>query len=393
MVPALVSLALDYYRDPLSYSHLADASFPLPHGFTREFSALCSALSRQHVDITATSLGTSADELAAAARFFARHVLLDPSADLYRCLGVSPRTPRDIIRQHYLFLIKLFHPDRLPEASAADVACSRRVNLAYHVLSHAERRAGYDREVKTRRRVAYSEPREFFRLHPVPLQAAAQPPARRAHARRSWAILVSLAVLIGGAAGFAMWHLKPMQVLRADGSLAGRAEPPLPYYLRGQDNAAAQQRQPAAPTTGAHAASMTPPTAADAEAARTMASDPAAIGTRIGDLLQIALRRGDISSLATLLADSQADARHLRAEHLLQEARATLGADSRLWLALKDMAWRQMPDGTITGSGEAVIAKRSGSVATPEVLSAPMTLELIPVGTDYRIRRFRLHDN
>jgi len=52
-----------------------------------------------------------------------------------------------------------------------------------------------------------------------------------------------------------------------------------------------------------------------------------------------------------------------------------------------------MPDGTITGSGEAVIAKRSGSVATPEVLSAPMTLELIPVGTDYRIRRFRLHDN
>jgi hypothetical protein len=392
MVPALVSLALDYYRDPLSYSHLADGAFPLPRGFTGEFSALCSALSRQHIDATATSLGTSADELEAAARFFARHVLLDPSADLYRCLGVSPRAPRDIIRQHYLFLIKLFHPDRLPQASAADVACSRRVNLAYHVLSHAERRAGYDREAKARRRVAYSEPREFFRLHPVPLQAAAPPPAGRAHARRSWAILVSLAVLIGGA-GFAMWHLKPMQVLRADGSLAVRAEPPLPYYLRGQDNAAAQQRQPAAPTTGAYAASMAPPILAGADTARTTESDPAAIGTRMGDLLQIALRRGDISSLATLLADSQADARHLRAEHLLQEARATLGADSRLWLALKDMAWRQMPDGTITGNGKAVIAKRSGSVATPEVLSAPMTLELVPVGTDYRIRRFRLHDD
>lgn len=222
MIPPLVSLALDYYRNPLSYGHLADGSFPLPRGFAQEFSALCTALSPQHMEATAQLLDASADELEAAARFFARHVLLDPSVTYYRCLGVSPRATREVIRQHYLFLIKLFHPDRLHEATAADIACSRRINAAYDVLADARKRARYDQDtLGSKRRLTYSDPREFFGPHGVPLGAAETPhPGRFAGRGRALSVALGSVLLLVSAAALALWYFEPMRLLRAERPVA-----------------------------------------------------------------------------------------------------------------------------------------------------------------------------
>jgi len=396
MIPPLVSLALDYYRNPLSYGHLADGSFPLPRGFTQEFSALCSALSPQHMDTTAQLLNSSADELEAAARFFARHVLLDPSVNHYRCLGVSPRATRDEIRLHYLFLIKLFHPDRLHEATAADVACSRRVNAAYEVLADADKRARYDQDtLGPKRKLTYSDPREFFGPHGVPLRAAEAPHIGRfAGRRRAVGIVLVGVVLLGGAGALALWSLEPMRSLRAQRPAAQAETPPLPYYLRREaatDPAPGRAEAPATP-----AAIAAPATAAAASAdagAVATDTDAAAIGSRIAERLQIALRRGDTALLAELLANPAAGDPRLPADGPLDAAQRRLRADGRLWLALEHMTWQWLPDGRIAGRGRAVVTERGTADATPTELTTNLTLELVPVDAHYRIQRIHLQDD
>lgn len=392
MIPPLVSLALDYYRDPLSYSHLADGSFPLPRGFTQELSALCSALSPQHMDATARLLGASADELEAAARFFARHVLLDPSANYYRCLGVSPRASRDVIRHHYLFLIKLFHPDRLHEATAADVACSRRVNAAYHVLADADQRTRYDRDtLGSKRRLTYSDPREFFGPHAVPLGAGeALHPRRLAVRWRTVGIVSAGVVLLAGAGALALWSLEPMRSLRAQRPVAEAQTPPLPYYLRRGATTDPADGRAGAPATAAIAAAAV--ASADAAVAATD-SDAAAIGSRIAERLQIALRHGDTALLAELLASPEGGEPRLQVDGPLREAWSRLGADGRLWLALGRMTWQRMPDGRITGRGRAVVTERAAAAVAPTDLTTNLTLELVPVDAHYRIQRIHVQDD
>lgn len=66
----------------------------------------------------------------------------------YDELGVTPTATAAEIRSSYLSLARRFHPDRLGSASAADraVAAERmaRINAAWAVLGHTERRASYD---------------------------------------------------------------------------------------------------------------------------------------------------------------------------------------------------------------------------------------------------------
>ena len=144
MVPALVELALDYYRNPVAYSHVADLSRPLPRGFPEFFKEFGAALSSSRIEQTAAQLSTDVHELEEAARFFVRHVLLDPAGDYYRYLGLFRDATRESIRSHYMLLIRMFHPDRVAEATDADLAYSSRLNAAYHVLHDPEERARYD---------------------------------------------------------------------------------------------------------------------------------------------------------------------------------------------------------------------------------------------------------
>jgi hypothetical protein len=89
MAAPLVELALDYYRDPLAYRHLAEAERPLPQGFGALLAEFCTALSSARIAQTAAQLSADPGEMEEAARFFVRHVLLSPAGDFYRHLGLN----------------------------------------------------------------------------------------------------------------------------------------------------------------------------------------------------------------------------------------------------------------------------------------------------------------
>ncbi|MCF8005508.1 MAG: DnaJ domain-containing protein [Chromatiaceae bacterium] len=150
MVPPLVELALNYYRSPLDYSHLADVAQSLPRGFPSLVADFGAALSNARIEETAQQLSTTPDELQAAARFFARHALLNPASDHYRCLGLNRKSTSDEIRSNYKTLIRLFHPDRMSEVDEVDLAYSSRLNAAYRVLRDPEARATYDKGLRRR---------------------------------------------------------------------------------------------------------------------------------------------------------------------------------------------------------------------------------------------------
>jgi hypothetical protein len=398
MIPPLVELALDYYRDPLAYGHLADGSFPLPVGFSQQFSALGSALSPLHIDATALALGSSPEELEASARFFARHVLLDPATTYYRALGVSPRASHTLIREHYLFLIKLFHPDRLPDATAADLACSRRINLAYKALSDPNRGSGFNlRQPGTKARIRVSDPRDFYGPHRVPIHAAVAP-AHARPARAAWrtALVLGATGVVLAALGIGLWAFEPARPLRL-ATLPEAPEPtqpPRPRYLqpveRPPQAAAATLSSAPAPApsllpASAGAAAMAP--------ARQAPVDAAVIGARIVNELQIAVRRGDVAKLAALCAESfPLGPEQLRSLISPNPPRPVRTAGP-LWLTLDDMQWHSAADGRINGRGRIVISTGAQSGEQAQGRNGTVELELIPVAADYRIHSLQIQDD
>lgn len=70
--------------------------------------------------------------------------------DLYEILGVKPEASMDEIRERYRFLAMAYHPDRFPNTTMRQNAEAemKRINEAYAVLSHPQKRAEYDRNRK-----------------------------------------------------------------------------------------------------------------------------------------------------------------------------------------------------------------------------------------------------
>lgn len=148
MPPELLVLALEYRRCPWRFVHLADPTAALPASFNTLVRDLGSALSPIRIADTAASLGCAPEELRAAVEFLLRQVLLHPSANHYRVLGVTPMADPVLIAAHYRALVGLFHPDRRSllghECNALDAA---RINTAYAVLRDAALRQHYDEEL------------------------------------------------------------------------------------------------------------------------------------------------------------------------------------------------------------------------------------------------------
>jgi len=144
MVPQLVSLALDYHRDPLAFRHLGEACRPLPDGFEDLFAEFCAVLAPARIAATAEQFAVEKGELEEAARFLVRHVLLNPESDHYRCLGLNRGAEPEAIRRHYQLLIRMFHPDRAEASTEFWAFHATRINLAYQTLRDAEARRDYD---------------------------------------------------------------------------------------------------------------------------------------------------------------------------------------------------------------------------------------------------------
>jgi curved DNA-binding protein CbpA len=67
--------------------------------------------------------------------------------DHYLRLGVPYDATSDQIRAAYRELAKRWHPDCNPDNRAACEEILKRINEAYHVLSHPIRRGQYDAEI------------------------------------------------------------------------------------------------------------------------------------------------------------------------------------------------------------------------------------------------------
>jgi hypothetical protein len=160
MAPELLVFALEFYRAPLRFRQLVDPKAPLPPSFDRLVGDLGAALGARRIADTATELGITERELAEAALFLVRHVMLAPGSDHYRILGLSRDASPQTIRRHYQILAGLLHPDRYPEAQTDhNRGLLVRVNLAYETLRCAEARQRYDATLPRRgRRTGWVRP-------------------------------------------------------------------------------------------------------------------------------------------------------------------------------------------------------------------------------------------
>ena len=255
MVPPLVELALDYYRKPLDYSHLADVEEPLPRGFPDLLADFNAALSSARIDETARLLSSDADELRTAAHFFIRHALLNPSADHYRSLGLNRDSSSDAVRANYQILIRMFHPDRLRDADEVDLAYSSRLNAAYRVLRDPKSRADYARGLPRRRPSSRQQDSHHYFQPRGQAMAAARRPERLSRVgdrlKRPWLGITTLLILVTASVYWITREPEHPTLRLTKPAAEVQQQQALPQYLHGLGSAAheleAAGRPPAEP--------------------------------------------------------------------------------------------------------------------------------------------------
>ena len=240
-VPALMVLALDYYRQPLAYRHLSEVRRPLPDGFDALLTDFCAALSLTRLEETAQQLEVEPVELEAAARFLVRHVLLNPAGDYYRHLGLNRDASAEAIKHHYQLLIRQFHPDRVDASTEAGAFYATRINLAYRTLRQVDERARYDAGLTPYPDgVTDTDAAWFFR--PNRQEHPAAPAVEHASGRRSmrsrprvgaWIVVGLGVVAIIVSLGFVLSRSSQLPTLRLASTARGDGSAPLPHYLAG----------------------------------------------------------------------------------------------------------------------------------------------------------------
>lgn len=98
--------------------------------------------------------------------------------DAYRLLGVSPRAPAETIRERYLALSRIYHPDRAGGSTSATEAFQQ-ISGAYKTLSDASERERHDRELGMRDPLRFAEDTAAERAVHVLDQAASNLRGRR----------------------------------------------------------------------------------------------------------------------------------------------------------------------------------------------------------------------
>lgn len=144
MVPKLLVLALAFYREPLRFGHLVDPTRSLPEAFGHWLAAASKALTPGEIEATAAALNTQPETLREAFLFFLRQTLLSPRADHYRTLGLSRHSSEASIKHHHTLLVRLFHPDRVPDETERNSILTARINSAYQTLCDPRTRRHYD---------------------------------------------------------------------------------------------------------------------------------------------------------------------------------------------------------------------------------------------------------
>lgn len=128
----------------MRHARLRDRRVPLPPGVTELLSAHAGALSDARIEDTAARLGSSPEECRDAVTFFIRQAMLEAGGDHYRTLGVPRNADAKLIRQHYHYLIRLFHPDRDTRSEGWENLYAPVINEAWNQLRVPQKRAEYD---------------------------------------------------------------------------------------------------------------------------------------------------------------------------------------------------------------------------------------------------------
>ncbi|QFU74627.1 J domain-containing protein [Halioglobus maricola] len=144
VIPELLYLALDFYRDPRRFEHLRQLGAPLPFGIGELLAAPSQCLAAEHLAATAVALHASEQECVACVPFFIKQLMFEAPGDYYRLLGVERDAPQAQVKQHYFYLMRLFHPDRDVHNEGWDDLYAPRINEAYNTLRNPARRAKYD---------------------------------------------------------------------------------------------------------------------------------------------------------------------------------------------------------------------------------------------------------
>jgi hypothetical protein len=276
MAASLLVLALAFHRAPLAFRHLTDPQRPLPEGFGAWLTEASAALAPAHLEGTAADLGTAPEALREAYLFLLRQVLLVPQADHYRVLGLGQNCSPEAVKQHHGLLVRLFHPDRLPESDERGGSLTARINNAYQILKDPQARRRYDKRLPPPSGDGrWSEdPRAFFRPQGPVLPGEPRPtepvlPRSRAGSVVGW--------LLAGASTmglvYAIVREPGLPLLRVNPDLGSGAAPG-PAYVHGDATPAGRTQPQSQPAAGP---SQGPRPGADEGSPQTR--PPAVLGT------------------------------------------------------------------------------------------------------------------
>lgn len=142
MIPDLLLVAVDFYKDPRRFPHLREGTGPLPPGITELLDGASALLAEGRREEVSATLGVSPEELESALRFFVKEVMLRAGDHPARILGVPADADLGLIKKHYRHLMSLFHPDKDTAGEGWDALYAPKITEAYSILRKQAGRAG-----------------------------------------------------------------------------------------------------------------------------------------------------------------------------------------------------------------------------------------------------------
>ena len=142
MIPDLLLVAVDFYKDPRRFPHFREGTGPLPPGITELLDGASALLAEGRREEVSATLGVSPEELEAALRFFVKEVMLRAGDHPARILGVPADADLALIKKHYRHLMSLFHPDKDTAGEGWDALYAPKITEAYSMLRKQAGQAG-----------------------------------------------------------------------------------------------------------------------------------------------------------------------------------------------------------------------------------------------------------